>query len=128
MTRLLLLAVLCLLTWIYFPESRAILEEAAEPVTERVMRPFTDLGALDEMERVGRNVVSHERLTGELPADEGAWQAWLDARYRTAEVGRDQWGATYRLLVWPDSVGIVSYGPDGLPDTRDDLKIAMPRG
>ncbi|MDZ7780493.1 MAG: hypothetical protein U5R14_11280 [Gemmatimonadota bacterium] len=124
MTRLVLLSMLCVVTWYYFPETRAILHEAAE----RVLRPYTALGAIDEMERVGRNVVSHERLTGELPTDEGAWQAWLDERYRNGTVVHDRWGATYGLRVWPDSVGIVSAGPDGLPGTDDDMLVATPRG
>ena len=128
MTRLLLLSVLCLCTWYYFPESRAILFEATDPVVDRVMHPFTALGALDEMRRVGRNVVAHERLTGDIPAAEGAWASWLEQRYRTQDVGRDAWGSTYRLVIWPDSVGIVSYGPDRLPDTDDDLRVATPRG
>ncbi len=132
MTRLVLLTVLCLCTWMYFPESRAILVEATEPwvepAVERVMRPFTAWGALDEMRRVGRNVVAHERLTGDIPEEGGAWTQWLEERYRSRDVGRDAWGATYRLVVWPDSIGIVSYGPDGLPDTEDDLQVATPRG
>lgn len=124
MTRLVLLSVLCVLTWYYFPESRAILHEAAEPV----LRPYTTLGAIDEMERVGRNVVSYERLTGEIPIDEEAWQAWLDERYRNRTVAHDRWGSTYGLRVWPDSVGIVSAGPDGVSGTDDDLLVSMPRG
>lgn len=133
MTRLVLLSVLCLLTWYYFPESRAIMLEATEPVVEPllepIVRPFQAWGALDEMHRIGRNVVSHERLTGEIPdEDDDAWEEWLEERYRTRDVGTDRWGATYRLVVWPDSVGIVSYGPDGLADTEDDLQVATPRG
>lgn len=128
MTRLVLLSVLCLLTWFYFPESRAVLTEAAEPIVRPMVRPFTAWGAIDEMQRVGRNVVAHERLTGELPTEARAWQAWLDERYRADDIGKDRWGSTYRLVVWPDSVGIVSYGPDGLPRTEDDLQVSTPRG
>ncbi|MEX2466899.1 MAG: hypothetical protein WD995_08305 [Gemmatimonadota bacterium] len=126
MTRLVLLGVLCVLTWYYFPESRAILSEAAAPA----LRSFDTWGALDEekMQRVARNVVAHERLTGEIPEGEGAWQAWLGERYRSEDVARDRWGATFQLVVLPDSVAIVSYGPDGLPDTDDDLQVASPRG
>lgn len=126
MTRLALVAVLCVLAWYYFPESRAILTEAAAPV----LRPFDTWGALDEekMERVGRNVVAHERLTGEIPEGEGAWQVWLSERYQSEDAARDQWGGTFELVVWSDSVGIVSAGPDGIPGTEDDLQIATPRG
>lgn len=123
MTRLVLLSVLCLLTWYYFPESRAILKEAADPL----MAPLESLTARDEMERLGRNVVEHERLTGDVP-EGGAWLSWLEERYATEEVGRDRWGSTYQLVVWPDSVGIVSYGPDRLLGTDDDLQVVTPRG
>lgn len=129
MTRLVLLSVLCLLVWYHLPEPRrALLKEYAEPVMEPVVRPFVAFGALDDMQRIGRNVVSHERLTGELPEDEGAWEAWLRSRYPASDIGTDRWGSTYRLRVWPDSVGIVSYGPDGIPGTGDDLQVATPRG
>lgn len=132
MTRLVLVAVLCLLAWYHFPESRAMLAEVTEPVVRPVTRPvvntFMAWGALDEMERVGRNVVTHERLTGEIPEGEGAWQAWLEARYPSRDIGFDTWGTLYQLVVWPDSVGIVSYGPDGIPGTDDDLQVATPRG
>jgi hypothetical protein len=126
MTRLILLGVLCVLAWSLFPESRAILLEVAAPVVQ----PFDTWGALDEekMERLGRNVVAHERLTGEIPEGEGAWQAWLAERYRSEDIARDRWGSKFELVVWSDSVGITSPGPDGIPGTEDDLQIAMPRG
>jgi len=131
-TRLALVGVLCLLTWYQFPDSRAIVLDAAAPVVRPVVRPvvntFMAWGTLDEMERVGRNVVTHERLTGEIPEGEGAWQAWLEERYPARDIGFDTWGAPYQLLVWPDSVGILSYGPDGIPGTADDLQVATPRG
>ena len=63
MTRLLLLMVLALVTWFYFPETRTILLNLAEPIVTPIVRWSTE----DEMGNVGRNVVEHERLTGTMP-------------------------------------------------------------
>ena len=83
-------------------------------------------GTQEEMARVGRNVVDHERLTGQLPA--GAdWLGWLDARYPSEETSTDPWGTPYQLVVWADSVGIVSFGPDRTRGTRDDFTVVSPR-
>lgn len=122
MVRLGLLVVLAVLTWLYFPESRRVLLEAAEPV----MRPVVRWGAEEEMARVGRNVVDHERLTGTLPTGPG-WLEWLDERYATDELRTDPWGSLYQLSVWQDSVGVISYGPDRTRDTEDDFHVVTGR-
>jgi hypothetical protein len=120
--RLALLSVLAVLTWLYFPDSRAMLLAAAEPVITPVMR----WGAREEMAQVGRNAVDHERLTGELPAGR-AWLEWLDHRYFSPELRRDPWGSVYQLSVWQDSVGILSYGPDRTRGTEDDFYVPTRR-
>lgn len=122
MLRLGLLVVLAVLTWLYFPESRALLLEAAEPVITPVVR-WT---AREEMAQVARNVVDRERLTGALPAGP-AWLGWLDERYSSEELRMDPWGSVYQLSVWQDSIGILSYGPDRTRDTEDDFHVAMRR-
>lgn len=122
MVRLALLTLLAALTWLYFPESRALLLEAAEPVMAPVMRR----GAQEEMAQVARNVVDQERLTGELPAGR-AWLDWLEYRYSSPERRTDPWGSVYQLSVWQDSVGILSYGPDRTRDTGDDFLVATRR-
>ena len=78
------------------------------------------------MLRVGRNVVEQERLTGHLPSGSG-WLSWLDSRYATDESKTDPWGSVYQLLVWKDSVGIVSLGPDRTRLTDDDFQVVTPR-
>lgn len=123
MNRLFLLVVLGLLTWYYFPETRAMLMDVAEPVVVPVIR----WSAEEEMAQVARNVVEHERLTGFVPAGR-EWLDWLDYRYSVEDMKRDPWGTIYQLEVSPDSVWILSFGPDRVRATEDDFRVAAPRG
>ena len=122
MSRLLLLLILALATWFYFPETRAMLLDVAEPV----VLPFVRWGIEDEMAQVARNVVDHERLTGALPTG-GAWLEWLQYRYSSAESRTDPWGSTYQVAATKDSVWVLSYGPDRTRDTEDDFSVSAPR-
>lgn len=120
---LFLLIVLALVTWWYFPETRAILLDVAEPVVTPIRRWSTE----EEMAQIGRNVVEHERLTGEVPSG-ARWLEWLDYRYPSAEITRDPWDSTYQLEVLQDSFAILSFGPDRTRGTRDDFRVTSPRG
>jgi hypothetical protein len=122
MTRLFLLSLLGVLTWYYFPETRAILLDAAEPL----VTPLVRWGAEEEMAQMARNVVDHERLTGALPLG-GAWLAWLDYRYAAPEARRDPWGSVYQAMASKDSVWVISFGPDRTRNTDDDFQVAVPR-
>lgn len=122
MTRLVLLIILALVTWFYFTETRAMLLDAAEPI----VLPIVRWNSREEMSQVGRHVVDNERLTGTLPTG-GAWLDWLDYRYAAEEAAKDPWGSFYQLIVWQDSVGIVSFGPDRTRMTGDDFQVVTPR-
>jgi hypothetical protein len=122
MTRLVLLILLALATWSYFPETRAMLFRAVEPV----VLPVVKWGTQDEMSQVARNAVDHERLTGQLPVG-GAWLDWLDYRYLAREARVDPWGSTYQVAASADSVWVISLGPDRIRDTEDDFSVAAPR-
>jgi hypothetical protein len=121
MTRLVLLVILALVTWLYFPETRSLLLDAAEPIVLPIMRWSTE----EEMATVGRNAVDHERLTGSLPS--ATWLDWLQYRYVSDEARIDPWGSTYQLEVSKDSVWTLSYGPDRVRGTEDDFRISTPR-
>ena len=122
MTRLSLLLVLALLTWLYFPETRAMLLDLAEPIALPLARWSTE----EEMQQVARNAVDHERLTGALPAGP-AWLPWLQYRYASSEATLDPWGSTYQLAASKDSVWILSFGPDRTRNTEDDFQVVTPR-
>ena len=122
MSRLLLLLILAVAVWYYFPETRALLLDAAEPVVLPIMR----WGVEEEMAQVARNVVDHERLTNNVPSG-AAWLDWLDYRYSSKEARTDPWGNVYQLLVSEDSVWILSYGPDRTRETEDDFTVSSPR-
>lgn len=123
MTRLFLLTIVALLTWSYFPETRAMLMDVAEPIVLPIMR----WSASEEMSQVARNVVEYERLTGQLPAGRG-WLEWLDYRYSMEDMKRDPWGSVYQMEASRDSVWIVSFGPDRVRGSDDDFRVASPRG
>ena len=123
MSRLILLVAIGLLTWLYFPATRSLLLGLAEPVIVPVVR----WNNAEEMNQIARNVVEHERLTGEMPAGTG-WLGWLDYRYPAEDMALDPWGTAYELELSPDSVWIVSLGPDRMRQTGDDFKVAAPRG
>jgi hypothetical protein len=122
MTKLFLLCVLAVVTWAYFPETRAMLLDVAEPLVVPLARWSTE----EEMAQVARNVVDQERLTGKLPSGP-AWLGWLESRYASPEATRDPWGSTYQLDASKDSVWVLSLGPDRTRDTEDDFRVVTPR-
>jgi hypothetical protein len=122
-SRLVLLIVLGLCVWYYFPETRAMLAEAAAPILD----PVRTWSAEEEMAQIARNVVEHERLTGDMPAGSG-WLEWLEFRYPNGELHTDPWGSVYQLEVLADSVAIVSAGPDRIRLTADDVRVTNVRG
>jgi len=122
MGRLFLLTLLAVATWYYFPETRAMLLDAAEPV----VTPLVRWGAEEEMAQLARNVVDHERLTGALPLG-ASWLGWLRQRYAGSEIHTDPWGSVYQALASKDSIWVISFGPDRTRNTDDDFQVAAPR-
>jgi hypothetical protein len=123
LNRLILLILLGLCVWYYFPETRSVLRDAAAPV----LVPIATWSAQEEMSQIGRNVVEHERLTGELPVG-AAWLEWLDFRYAAEDFWTDPWGSVYQLEARADSVAIISFGPDRVRGTDDDVEALTRRG
>lgn len=122
MGRLILLIILGFCAAYYFPDSRQMLVEVAEPV----MVPLVRWGTTEEMAQVGRDVVAYEQSTGNLP-DRRGWIEWLDWKYVLDDNKRDAWDNVYELRVWADSIGIMSYGPDRTRNTEDDFTVVTPR-
>lgn len=122
MTRLVLLVILGFVAMYYFPDSRTVLLDLAEPV----LVPMMTWSTKEEMSQIGRNVVEHERLTGQLPGDQD-WIPWLQYRYSGEDLWKDPWDSLYRLEIWDDSIAVVSYGPDRERYTADDFQVVMAR-
>ncbi len=123
MTRLILLVLLGVVTWLYFPETRAIVMDVAEPIVTPVVR----WSAEEDMEQVARNIVEHERLTGTVPTG-AEWLGWLEYRYAGPDLYTDPWGSLYQMELSRDSVWVVSFGPDRVRATDDDFRVATRRG
>ena len=87
---------------------------------------YLRMAGLEEMERIGRNVIDYEHLTGEVP-DRTGWIPWLNFRYDLDKHRRDPWGSAYELGVTADSVLIISYGPDLIRATEDDFNFVTAR-
>lgn len=119
MTRLILLVIFGIVAMAYFPESRVVLVEAVEPAITPPLRWHTH----NEMQRVVRLLKFHEEEHfGRLP-ESGHFQDWLAS---TLDFGgaTDPWGGQYVLYEKSDSFAVVSFGPDRLPNTDDDLRMA----
>jgi hypothetical protein len=121
MSRLLLLILLGVVTWIYFPESRVFAADAVRPVLTPVFRWQTK----QEMTRVAHELELREREGYGLP-DSRRFRVWLTTSF-TGEATVDSWGTPYALELQRDSFAVVSWGPDGLPTTADDLQVARRR-
>ncbi len=122
MTRLILLVILGLAVSYYFPDSRRVLVDK----TKALWTPVAEWSTKQRMREVAEDVVDEERTTGQLP-DRRNWRQWLDYRYTMEQTKTDAWGTMYDLRVFPDSIAIVSYGPDKHRGTPDDIMIVMPR-
>lgn len=116
MGRLILLLILGFVAAMYFPDSRAMLLEKGEPL----LRPVLRWSAIREMEEIARGVQTHENSYRALPARR-EWIAWIEERY-AGNAARDPWGNLYQLEVQEDSFAILSFGPDRVQKTEDDLR------
>lgn len=122
MTRIVLLIIFGLVAAYYFPDSRRVMVDTARPLWVPVQKWNTK----QEMRQVAGDLVQEERETGQLP-DREHWKSWLEYRYSLPDSWEDAWGSMYDLKVWPDSIGIVSHGPDRKPDTDDDFMVVEAR-
>lgn len=119
MTRLILMIILAIAVWSYFPETRHWVYEKAHPV----MTPVLVWQSKKEMNEIARGLQTYERENfGRLPTRR-QWPDWLEANY-FGDASRDSWGGLYLLTAGSDSFRIVSSGPDQVYRTEDDIKVA----
>lgn len=118
MSRLILMILLGLVAAYYFPDSRQMMLDAAEPVLQPVFRWQTK----HEMEEVVRSIRTHERENyGTIPGRR-EWGEWLEINF-VGDAGRDSWGQAYFLQARRDSFFIISSGPDMVYRTPDDIEL-----
>ena len=122
MIRLVLLVLLGVAVWSYFPETRVYVADVARPVLTPVFRWQTT----QELTQIAHELQLHERENlGRIP-DGRRFKTWLEQSF-TGDAILDAWGTPYSLEVQRDSFAIVSWGPDGLPDTADDMEVGRRR-
>ena len=78
-----------------------------------------------DMNEIAKLVTLESTLGRELPTSYNL-QEWLDERMDCNEksCGEDHFGNTYRIREDGDNFIIISDGPDGEPDTEDDIEVA----
>jgi hypothetical protein len=71
-------------------------------------------------------LLRHRQMDGSLPA-QAQFAAFLRQGFDSprGDPSRDWWGRPYRYAVHPDGRGfhLGSFGPDGRPDTGDDITV-----
>ncbi len=122
MFKLILFLLVALGAALYFPTSRVVVLDVAEPV----LNPVMEWSTKGEMRKIARDLETFERSWESLPTQDG-WSRWLETKYTTDDGKTDSWGNDYALQVWPDSFAVVSAGVDGQMGTQDDLKTARER-
>ncbi len=120
-TGLILLIIFGFVAALYFPDSRASIIGAADPV----IQPVLIWSAERELERLTQTVRLEARDELTLPLIR-TWNAWLPENV-SADGTTDPWGTLYTYIVWPDSFAIGSDGPDGEHDTEEDLRRSLQR-
>ena len=118
MGKIILLLVLCLGAGFYFPQTRPMLLDTLAPV----LNPGLNWMSRQEMAKIAGEMTTLSRQYQELPGKGREFQEWLNREFQGG-AGIDPWGNPYTLKTWPDSVGIVSNGPDLEINTLDDILV-----
>lgn len=101
----------------YFPESRAVVKEKSMPLLNPAFRWQTS----DEMEQIARDLRTYEQEHYDQLPDRREWPDYLERNYQGGEAV-DSWGSQYHYMIQRDSFLIISYGPDKVYGTEDDIR------
>jgi hypothetical protein len=104
---------------LYFPKSRVVVLDTAEPA----LNPIRGQISKHEMRKVARELLSFEVTFKNLPDGQAAFVHWMDQRIMNEEERTDSWGLPYTLRVSADSFFVGSTGADGEPGGADDLRV-----
>lgn len=119
MTRLILMILLAIAVWSYFPETRHWVYDKARPA----LTPVFVWQAKKEMNEIARGLQTYERENfGRLP-NRREWPRWLESNY-WGDASRDSWGSAYQLVQGSDSFRLISNGPDRIYRSEDDITVA----
>lgn len=117
MTRVVLLVLMGVAVAFYFPDSRQMIIDRSGPVINPVLR-WQTVGEIDQIIRDLR-VHQHEHFN-QLPGRR-EWGDWLERKY-VGTAALDGWGSRYHFMTQRDSFYVVSYGPDRVYGTEDDVR------
>lgn len=101
---------------LYFPSSREVVLDTAQPVIDPVLRWSTR----GEMRQIVRDLEALSEIPRRFPLDEEEFRDWMEREYE-GDATTDPWGATYQLRLSSNDFSIVSPGPDGSFGTDDDV-------
>ena len=116
MGKLILILLLALGAGLYFPQTRGVIMEFVAPA----LNPLLAWQTRGEMEQIARELQNLNRQGDPLPAEGEEFGHWVARRFQGGS-SLDAWGHSYSLKIWPDSVGIISSGPDAQVRTGDDI-------
>jgi len=72
------------------------------------------------MSQITRELQMINREGQAIPDPGEKFQAWMGRNFQGGD-RLDSWGNPYSLVLWPDSIGIRSNGPDLEINTPDDI-------
>lgn len=127
MGRLFVLALIALGAALYFPNTRATVIERLDPIIQPALGPLRVGSTKEELRQIANDLQGYERLYDKVPSNPDAFRQWLYSQYAAPSNYVDSWGTEFYFKIWPDSFGVVSAGPDRVPNTEDDLTVARPR-
>ena len=117
MGKLILLVLAGLGVALYFPTSRAYVKDRVMPLMTPVLRWQTS----DEMDQIVRDLRTYEQEHANRLPTRDEWPDFLARTYSEAQTS-DSWGSQYHYMIQRDSFIIVSYGPDRVYGTEDDIR------
>jgi len=108
---------------LYFPRSRAVITDVAEPVLTPVLR----WGTTNEVERIVEDLQNEVRTGRGLPQRGEDFRRWMRENYQGESSRFDSWGSPYVLVLRRGSFQVLSPGPDGERGTPDDIAVSGER-
>lgn len=114
--KIFVILVLLLGAGLYFPSTRPAILDFLSPV----INPALVWQTRSEMAQITRRLQMINREGQPIPAQGQEFSEWMVRNFQGGS-SRDSWGNEYTLVTWPDSVGVVSRGPDLEINTADDV-------